>query len=383
MALNYLERIVVSGSRRGAPARPAFGGRPPMPALIRSFEAPAVKPFGPPFPEVDQGDEGNAAVLDDTHAAERRRFATPKGQHVPAARPVVQGEAPPAISDEPPLDRPPALQSREDVTIGPTNPASAISHIPPGAVADDPPSYRAVGRPAAIRMPAGLRRPSTPPATIPRGSTGSSLSGVTMQPLSGEPRPREASATMPEPGMPNDASVETGSSATANATATGYSGSNDPLSSSFGPQSQRAEAFVSPTSATPSHHVASVPPRDSASASAEATIVPVDPTTPFQVGVQDAPPRPTAGEAFGGDPGAHPPAHERSPIVPEPTRLGVPSRVQAVKAKAENYISIGRIEVQVNNLSPQAPVVTSAASPPPVETAFLPGSYLDRFSLRP
>jgi hypothetical protein len=72
-------------------------------------------------------------------------------------------------------------------------------------------------------------------------------------------------------------------------------------------------------------------------------------------------------------------------LVPKSHGLPVLPLNPAPIARSESHITIGRVEVQVNNRWPQPP---AALRPEPVRvsrpaSALLEARYLDRFSLRP
>jgi hypothetical protein len=331
MVANYLERIALAGSRRGAAAQPAVSGPPLMPVLARPPPRPRANSFPSPFGEMERNDT-----------------------NIPAARSTSVG---PVVNQDAATGRRPAPavqpEASDPLLAGASSPIVAPHYYMPSTSRADVgrvSSILGVAGAPLIRLPSGLRRkPGAPPGT----PSLSEFPPPVTAPVPEQSRPATGAAISEDP----LASPETSTAA--------YIGPYDTLVGQADPVPRRAEAAAKMRQLPP-HATAVATPQTQTSGQLRARAT-----------VQDA----KTGDPTPATSGVRVPDMRAGPSVPPS-----PGPPILARPRTENRIAIGRVEVQVNNLSPQVPVASASKSVSASHSAgaFLPGSYyLDRFSLRP
>jgi hypothetical protein len=391
MVANYLQRIVLAGSRRAAPVRPVIGGPPLMPALVRPLRKPSVEPFAS-FQATERRDDGVPAAQNKTNAPEPEASDTETRQQdrlVPPAPPLVSGvaESGRGAAGGTAAPRGEALSGvdqSEEAVDSPPPVSAALAPSPHQAEPDAAhPMSRGIQAPI-IRMPLGLRRGAPKPpadlslvplATVPEEFSSQSPSVLPSSPMSVTTNMARGATTKPGP------------SETTNVTDTGHAGSSESAVDLSGNRPQLSQEVVVSNEPGPPTEVTAPMPGNSGpvAASVMATSDPVP--APSTVRLLDSRSRPRVGtETFSNEPAPSARADEHPAIAPDPRWMTAPAPQSAGKAKAENRITIGRVEVEVNNVSPQISIVTSphpTAASRAATTVSLGSYYLDRFSLRP
>jgi len=351
MALNYLQRVAMSAVRTAAPVRPVAFGPPPMPGgwvgvgSRPAFPAPEAESPSPAVREGVRESPRHAAppeVPAPLRPAEELRPM--EEQPKPANSRDASEQKPAAVLDKL-LGPAPQTVVRVPRTLRPIKPPAPIQ---PGVIGPEetkphrPPTVTM--QPAEIAVPSAtsqLARSSTT-SQLARSSTTSQLavSSTTSQSTTSQPK------TSPEPGGTEEVIV---------------------------PYPAEAPSVIELHNARPQQVETNEPVQPLVTRQrGEAVPVPVQPASVQPTSVQPVPiplersevsemPRPR-------------PDHIQPANHTEPLRLVFPR-------KRESRISIGRVEVQVNN-QPAVPPSAPAAAPVSAGDS-LSGRYLGRFALRP
>jgi hypothetical protein len=376
---HYLQRIAIAGSRTSASAKPAVAAPPQMLASVWPWwrSIPADRGLPPGAADYAQLQSRSAS---DITPAQTFEF-DPGSQHDVEGRRRSNAEPAADVEPAPPGETGIAGRSAAGVQEGPRllpvapeEPRETIRRVLP------------VGKEASITAPKGLRPAKPPPATdesvlhlrIP--DEGDKLAAQAVIP--GVPRPRTQSDVL----APRDLRPVLDPAAAA--------ADGPTLSLPSDAQARRSSA-ESPVPAEPGTERRSAaasgdrprPARFQSPATAEAVgsgaLEPTAPAPPRRLEVAGMPALedgPVAAPAQGA---AVAPTKPR--FAPKSHGLLVLPPNQAQTARSESRITIGRVEVQVNNRWPQLPAISR---PEPVRGsrpafAVLEARYLDRFSLRP
>jgi len=340
MASNYLERIAFVGSRTAGDARPAVVGQPDMPRSA-GFAKPPVLASRAVFP--DQIEDPSPPQLD--HATPPQIGLEPVASAVEAtpnsATKPAPGRALPEAGS--------ALGGGDAATTGPRDgaPRQAVGpQTPPSSIGHLQPETSFV-----VRAPRGLRSATERSSTaIAHSATRRPLSDVT----DGLPARHEIGTAAPR----------------RNAATVAARREWRPL------VAPRLPARTEPPMALPVD--AAAPKGNTEPAAARERARPDEPlqlvsaaahrSRPVNPSEQTAPTPPT-----------------RRVLSPEPQQLSAMPRNPATNAESGNRITIGRVEVQVNNRAPRQPIMprserrrVSWSGP-----GLLDRHYLDRFFLRP
>jgi hypothetical protein len=384
---NYLERIVVAGSRRAASARPAVSGPPQMPGSLWLPLMHQDYPIGL-RPGEAEGNDGGSTALDSSTA--------PIATYVPDVGHQGVAAVLPAVPDE--RQGRQAVEREDPVLMAPRG-LTGTPRLPAQIAVDDDPANRAVAQQPVIRMPQTLRRvPNSSPALSPAATAAAPLA-TTSRAQSDEgrrparPTPEVDAAT---PGNPAD---RAGSPPVPDVKAIASTRAERPAVGSLNPASPRVETVATTSSRVSAPRIVAAQPSDAsytARTISEAESVVTGDPAPAALIAPPPMPRPERAEteAFPNEPDSNDAATPPQVMEPGRERVAVPEShwmatlpsIPAARANAESRITIGRVEVQVNNLSPQVPVAipSRATSAAHSASAFLPRSYyLDRFFLRP
>jgi hypothetical protein len=363
MAANYLERIVVAGSRKAALAEPAVSGPPLMPAWMYPLPVPPADSEVSSFDEIERRGVAASSARDGRAGPAVNRATAPEHQTTAPTEPKMQEPDPSIV--------PRAVDTPHSTRFPPSRIDTALLQSSQGA---EP-------RPI-VRMPSTLRRSLVAPGT---------MGIVPAVPLS--------SADSIEPLGPASAPVATASVMWEQPTAAVPLGTETDLPvephkvAGFGPSVSvppriATTAMMDESSAERPFATMSVRQNQSSSQTAGVQDTVPDGLSPLISAAQPSNLRPGV---VNSEPRAEHPTTSSEPVAQAATAL-VPRSAAVVpsnsvdRPRPEPCITIGRVEVQVNNLSPRAPTVTAPAPAPSLRLAgsLLPGSYyLDRFSLRP
>jgi len=344
---NYLERVAAAAGRTNTPIRPPAGAPPVMPG---------PSSFAPAFP-VDLEMEGvQPSAVETSRAPDVLPVPTSPISPVPSARvptPEMRVVGPlPAPAHTPAAPVSPAPSAHVPIPgVQPVvSPGSAAAEKPAAALPGDPffdpvETRRETGRPIAdeiIRAPRSLR-PAPDPEMTPAGAGARQGENLAIESLI-----RAASST---PAVPRRESVPAPTAP-----------QHHPASEPIGHQPDLAATLV----ASPATPAAEPPPTE---------------TIPLLAGLPSMPPArrentsgPVPMQAQLPELAlAAPPLPPAQPRPPEP-----PAAIPR-----QSRLTIGRLEVQVANHSPQPPAVRPTRPPNPPQVDILARLYLDRFRLKP
>lgn len=384
MVSNYLQRIAIAGSRAGAAAKPAVIGPPQMPGSVWSLgrSSPAERPL----PRTVEGEQRQSRPSLDLAQARPVGF-DPEVQRAVDAKRRSEAERAPDIEPTSPGESIVAGRSATSGVqegtplrpVAPEEPRAAIQSVLRSdneAVMTAPKGLRPVPKPPppaadelAVRLPAHDEADRLATQAEIRSALRPRTESVIFAPQGLRPvfDPAPAAANEPTVPLPSDAESRLLSAESPIPAQVGIERRSEAPNGDGSGQARlrspaTAEAIASDDLERAGPPVPSPHPRPERVGTATPTSHPAAP--PAQVAVAAA---------------------TQPAFIPKSHRLPVMPPNPALSTTNESRITIGRVEVQVNNRWPQVPFVSS---PEPVRvlrsaSALLEAHYLDRFSLRP